>query len=367
MSAAAAIEVKGWCPGALQPMASGDGLLVRVRPWCGAFERDAMRALADIAEHLGNGHIDLTRRANLQIRGVRERDMPELQGVLARHNLLDRDPAIEAGRNIMVSPLAGWDAGERLDVRPIARELVGLLANDPALRGLPAKFGFLIDGGGAVSIAGERADLALVAVGDAVAVGRRGEWLGTTTPAAAAHAAQMLARGEQPALDPLDAVPPTASRRALGTLGNGVIGVAAPFGRLENSQLRQLAEIAESEIRLSPWRILYFKARSIDRARELGLIAATDHPLLRIDACPGAPACASATVDTRQLASRLAYRGMRGSIHVSGCAKGCARSAQAGLVLVGSDGRYGVVRNGTARDPFDNVVTAGEAEALADV
>ena len=37
MSMADAIEVKGWCPGALQPMPSGDGLLVRVRPWCGAF------------------------------------------------------------------------------------------------------------------------------------------------------------------------------------------------------------------------------------------------------------------------------------------------------------------------------------------
>ncbi len=36
MNSAASVEVKGWCPGALQAMQSGDGLIVRVRPFCGA-------------------------------------------------------------------------------------------------------------------------------------------------------------------------------------------------------------------------------------------------------------------------------------------------------------------------------------------
>jgi precorrin-3B synthase len=39
-----------------------------------------------------------------------------------------------------------------------------------------------------------------------------------------------------------------------------------------------------------------------------------------------------------------------GTVHVSGCPKGCAKSGPAELVLVGSEGRYGIVRNGTARD-----------------
>ena len=58
----------------------------------------------------------------------------------------------------MVSPLAGLDPAET-DVRAIARALVDLLAADADLRELPAKFGFLVDGGGPVSIAGERADI----------------------------------------------------------------------------------------------------------------------------------------------------------------------------------------------------------------
>ncbi|MBM3561417.1 MAG: hypothetical protein FJX53_16400 [Alphaproteobacteria bacterium] len=83
----------------------------------------------------------------------------------------------------------------------------------------------------------------------------------------------------------------------------------------------------------------------------LGLVVDRDDPILRIDACPGAPACRSSTVDTRRDARRLADKDFEGTVHLSGCAKGCARSAAADLVLVGIDGRYGVIRNGTAHDP----------------
>src|SRR5688572_15081216 len=103
MSVAAAFEVKGWCPGGLRPMPSGDGLIVRVRPWCGAFTLEQARGLADIAESLGNGHIDLTRRANLQIRGLSEERLPALHEALDRLGLLE----LEAARNVMVGPLAG--------------------------------------------------------------------------------------------------------------------------------------------------------------------------------------------------------------------------------------------------------------------
>ena len=96
MSFAAAIEVKGWCPGALRAMPSGDGLIVRVRPFCGAFGLDQASGLADLAERLGNGHIDLTRRANLQLRGLADENLPELHAALGRLGLLDPDAETEA-------------------------------------------------------------------------------------------------------------------------------------------------------------------------------------------------------------------------------------------------------------------------------
>lgn len=102
-------------------------------------------------------------------------------------------------------------------------------------------------------------------------------------------------------------------------------------------------------------------------AQEIGLIVNANDPILRIDACPGAPACRSSSVDTRRTARRLAASSFTGSVHVSGCAKGCARSAPADLVLVGEQGRYGVVHHGTARNLPERFAEAEDVGALLDV
>jgi precorrin-3B synthase len=335
-----AFDIKGWCPGGVRPMPSGDGLLVRVRPWCGAFTRAQAIGLADIAATLGNGHIDLTRRANLQIRGLREEGLPALHEALDRLGLLEDETA----RNVMVDPLAGPE------VRALASALGRALPE-----GRPAKFGALVDGGGPLSIAGERADIALCVTPEGVAVRVNGEWLGVTD----ADHAPSVAFGSRSSLAKMT-VMPVPGRRRLGRIGR-FKGLAVPFGRLEAAQLRTLAETAGvTEIRLSPWRALYVDA-AVDAP---GFIVDDNDPLLRIEACPGAPACASATVDTRADARRLAAMGFAGTIHVSGCAKGCARSTPADLVLVGKDGRYGVVRNGTARDPAGRAIAPDILAAL---
>lgn len=389
-------------------MQSGDGLLARVRPWCGALRLDEAKGLADAAERFGNGHIDLTRRANLQIRGLRDASVQGLQDAVERLGLVDRDAEAEAGRNIMVSPLAGIDSAEA-DIRPIARELAELLAGDTGLQRLPSKFGFLVDGGGAVSVAGERADISLKATGRMMAVGldtsAGTDWVGSTSVDEAAEVAAAVARifialtREQGRLRDLGEGPfgrlRAIVRKGLGPIGNlsvesrrliGVkglaVGIAAPFGRLEAHQLRSVTGLAgeagAQDIRLSPWRALYVGARDaaaaqklMKGAREIGLIVDAQDPFLRIDACPGAPACRSSSVDTRRTARQIAETAFAGSIHVSGCAKGCARSAPADLVLVGiqggEQGRYGVIRNGTARDLPQRIVDAGEAGVPFDV
>ena len=101
--------VKGWCPGARRPMESGDGLIVRVRPHGGSLPVASLGALADAASRFGNGQIDLTRRANLQIRGVTEAALGPLWDALARLGLLDDSAEAEAIRNIAINPLAGID------------------------------------------------------------------------------------------------------------------------------------------------------------------------------------------------------------------------------------------------------------------
>jgi len=350
MSVATAFEVKGWCPGALQPMPSGDGLIARVRPWCGAFTLMQARGLAEIAQRLGNGHLDLTRRANLQVRGLGEEGVPALHAALDRLGLLDPDPETEAARNVMVGPLADAEA------RAVAAQLSRALARDRRVATLPAKFGWLVDGGGPLSIIGERADIALYLTDPGMALRAAGQWLS----GGSVETAIELAFGARPALQEID-LTPQPGRRQLGRL-MGATGIAAPFGRLEAAQLSALVALAEtagaSEIRLSPWRALYIDA-VFEIPLQLGLIVDEVDPLLRVDACPGAPACGSATVETRGVARRLASS-FPGTIHVSGCAKGCARSAAADLTLVGEGGRFGVVRHGTTRDPFERTIDVDE-------
>lgn len=324
------VAVKGWCPGALRPMESGDGLLVRVKPRRSALSLDQAEGIAAIAARLGNGHIDLTRRANLQIRGLAEARMLALHESLDRLGLLDPDAQTEAARNIMVGPFAGPDA------RALAAELARHLDLDAA-----PKFGWLVDGP-PYSIVDQRADVALALVDDGVAVRRHGQWLGVAS--------------REEVLAPR---PTFSALRAIPVCGPHPAGIAAPFGRLEALQLHALVGLARqagaTEVRLSPWRALYFDV-PVTGAGSLGLIVDAEDPLLRIDACPGAPACQSASVDTRAAARRLAVKPFEGTIHVSGCAKGCARSAPADLVLVGEQGRYGVIHRGTTRDRVERYI-----------
>jgi precorrin-3B synthase len=402
-----AFEVKGWCPGALRPMQSGDGLIVRIRPRFGRFSPHELLVLADAARRFGSGHIDLTRRANLQLRGVSEASLPPLHDAIARLGLLDDSPDGEAVRNVMINPLAGIDPTEVLDVRPIGLELERRLASEKSLWALPSKFGFIVDGGGVLSLVEQRADVRLVAIAHgsktafAVGLGTRTgtEWLGSASSDAAATVAieiglafihvvsreprqrmrdlsdeglASIRSAMRSRLDTLPEVPRKADlplNRWVGLMelgaGRFAAGIAAPFGRVEADQLKKLADaivaLGGDEIRLSPWRALYVGLASRSSARSLvdaaardGLIIDPCDPLLQIEACPGAPGCQSTALDTRGDGRRMAgwlprFR-FAGTVHVSGCAKGCAKSGPADLVLVGSEGHYGVVRNGTARD-----------------
>ncbi len=62
-------EIKGWCPSLFEPMAAGDGLLVRIKPRVAGIGAAQLQKLADAAEAYGSGRIEITNRANFQLRG----------------------------------------------------------------------------------------------------------------------------------------------------------------------------------------------------------------------------------------------------------------------------------------------------------
>lgn len=396
---------KGWCPGARRPMQTGDGLLVRVRISCGAVPVALARRLALLSALHGNGEIDLSQRANLQLRGVTEASLTPLLDTLAGLGVLDATAEQEAVRNVLVSPLAGLDPG-CADAAGIGRQLERRLVADAALQGLPGKFAFTVDGGGVIPLGWTPSDISLCSEG----VGRRwvvrlagDDTLGAAVDSAAAvgslvrTAAAFLAERGRVGADKLrrmrDLVAERGIRRVLALClpqaavvdlplqppapraigqqrlrGDRVLAmVGLPFGRIKSEQLASLATAAEQEgipaLRLTPWRALFLPCASAESAsrilataEEAGLIVEAGDPRRAFDACPGFPACTSAETPAREDAQRLAAAlGARaiamGSIHVSGCGKGCARSAAADITLVGRAGRYDLVRRGTASGP----------------
>ena len=181
------MTIKGWCPGALRPMTSGDGLILRVRPPLSRLAPAQARGLAALAQGCGAGVLHLTNRANLQIRGVRPADLPALHAGLARLGLLDPSPEAEARRNLILCPF--HDAAEQT----VAARLGEALRAADGLA-LPAKFGFAVG----ASVA---ADIRILSLGEGMALAPQAAALGLpvatdrAVPAAMAMARWFIASG----------------------------------------------------------------------------------------------------------------------------------------------------------------------------
>ncbi len=381
-------RIKGWCPGAWRPMATGDGLLVRVRPRLGRLTRGQMLALCEAAEAFGSGLIELTSRANLQLRGVSEASWPGLMAFLVEQGLVAPDPHAERRPQLLLAP--DWRAGDA--THEAARLLQARIAELPAL---PAKMGIAIDAGEAPVLGEVSADLRIERsasgtlqprASGGLLVRADGQALGTPVDSVAA-AVEHLVRlahwfvdsgGRQsgrmrrheaplPAWAPASVPPAEAGPRlALGDHAWGrVFGL--PFGRAPASVLRAaiapaaLAPEASGAVRVAPWRRLLVEGA--EAVSVPGLLDDNRDPRLSMDACPGAPHCEQASVATLGLADRLSGR-VEGSVHVSGCAKGCARRQPAEVCLTGRAGRFDLIVGGRA-DGLPVATGLTEAEVLA--
>ena len=363
--------VRGWCPGALRPMLSGDGWVLRIRPRLARLTAAQVRTICAVAEAHGAGLIDLTNRANLQIRGLRDGALQAAQAHLAAAALLDDDPADEARRNILIAP--DWAEGDA--TARIARDLTARLGDLPAL---PGKVGFVIDAGPAPILSADPGDFRIergtsgrlilradgralglpVSVAEAAAaVLRLAHWFAASGGAEAGrmarHAAPLphWAAGTEAPAPPRTPIAP----------GGAALGL--PFGQVAARDLAALLQDSGAPaIRLTPWRVLVLEEVASAPPAQ-GFITDAADPALRTDACPGAPHCSQATVETRALARRLAPL-VAGRLHVSGCAKGCARPSAADVVVTGRAGAYDLALNARAGDPA--IATALAPETLPD-
>ncbi|MFI5930932.1 precorrin-3B synthase [Actinoplanes sp. NPDC051494] len=178
------------CPGALRLHDAADGPLARVRIPGGRISGDQLTALRELAAEWGDGHIELTSRANLQLRALRGAPAVQLAARLSAAGLLPSQTH-ELVRNIAASPLIGNPS--------LVTELDSALCADAVLAGLPGRFLFAVDSGaGDVAYS---ADVAVMPLSGEIAVLFAGRDMGLRVRAdqavpallAAAHAFLALA------------------------------------------------------------------------------------------------------------------------------------------------------------------------------
>jgi precorrin-3B synthase len=340
-------------------MMSGDGLVVRVRPRLGRLEASKVMALCALAERYGDGGLELTNRANIQIYGVAEDAHAAMIEELRGLALLDADAETEARRNILLTPF--WTAGDV--TQRLWETLVSRLSDLPAL---PPKMGFAIDTTAKSVLQNDPADIriergaeGLILRADGTSAGRpvseaeaipalieMAEWfMATRRPE---HRRMRALVAEQGVPEGWSIARPVEQEGAIspGATTGGAL-FALPFGRIAAARLVDLMRATQARaLRVTPWRMLLLEGAEPIEVPEV--ITGADDPLLHTSACRGAPACPQGTVETRDLARRLAAKGL--DLHVSGCAKGCARAAKAAVTLVGRDGLFDLVAEGCAWD-----------------
>jgi precorrin-3B synthase len=402
---------RGVCPGLSAPLPTGDGLLVRLRP-LGSIPLAAFSTLCALAGQCGNGIMEITARGSIQIRGLSAASAPRFAAEVATLGIAAQDDV-----PILINPLAGLAADDIIDASAFAAELRRELARRPFPVELSPKISVAIDGGNAVNLDGVAADIRLRArlwQGDALLQISVAGDAATAMPLgcvpvhngaeAAARLLDVLAKrgrnarardlvaaeGIAPFLSAVaglligestpDVIDPPAEIIGTHALREGYArGIALPFGNANACSLQGLIEVAEQA---GANRLIAAAGRTLiavglplaevsnfaAAAEQLGFITRPHDPRRRVIACAGAPFCASGHIATRALAPRLAemvaqlHDGLA-TIHLSGCAKGCAHSEKAALTIVGSPHGCALVADGAAQGTPFAVVTADELPA----
>ena len=326
------------CPGAIDVHHAADGGLARVRVPGGTLSAAQVDVLREAAIELGDGVLELTSRANVQIRGLAPGAEHELGARLRAVGLLP-STTHERMRNIIAAPLE--------DNQALVDALDTALCAVPESATLPGRF--LVTVGGAVS--GLSGDIGLV--GDALFLAGRDSGLRVSDPVdAVVTAARVFAgiRGDAWRLSEVDGgvrkitavlgvpgsarIEPTVTPVAPGAHGPVVVA-GVPLGRWD---ARLLAGVP---VRLTPWRSVVVPAGS-DTS---GLFTSPDSPWHGVSACTGRPGCAKSLADVRADATRwIEARTTPGRVHWSGCARRCGRPTGDVVEFVATGDAYEEIR-----------------------
>jgi precorrin-3B synthase len=357
--------VRGECPSVHQPFAEVDGALIRIRLPGGLLGSVQLRSVVAAARR--GTTLEITSRANLQIRGVGPAAGEGVTQLLVDGGVTAEGGAADGRRNVLSSPTAGCDRGELLDPRPLVTEVVARLVGHRGA--LSPKFGVIVDGGGTVHLRGLPHDVCLgatrhpggqlrleVCLGRALPTGERPGSVMLLLPAdlgrfvtaalevlnspplrpGSRMSALVTEFGHDEAIalvarragidleiaDPARLGPaPVPSARPLGILparqdGLSMVGAMPALGRLSADTLEQVGELAvasgQGDLRLTPWRSMLLTgvatadaASVLARLEDLGLVVDPADPAAHVVACAGNTGCPAGLTDAQGDGRRL--------------------------------------------------------------
>ncbi|MYV97482.1 precorrin-3B synthase, partial [Streptomyces sp. SID3343] len=354
------------CPGVVDATMADDGLIARVRLPGGRIDAARLGELAAVAREFGTGSLDLTARANVQLRGLTDADLPAVADALAAAGLLPTR-SHDRVRNILASPLAGRDPRALVNADTVVDAIDEALCASPDLAALSGRFLIAVDDGG-VPVATARQDITLLAVAadtfallvaghdttlrvptaraaEAVirtaraflsARASSGAWHVRELPTgAAAFAARLGGRkervdgvdgrtgraGRSPETDAADgtrARPVAASARRgdplIGTLaqsdGRHAVGALVPLGRLTQRHVAALVALG-GDVRITTTRGVVVRdvldpVATVAALEAAGLPCDPASPWRGVTACSGLGSCRRASTDVRAAATRHA-------------------------------------------------------------
>ena len=394
------------CPSLAAPMPTGDGLLARINTVDGSISPHHLRLVAEAAERHGNGILEVTRRGSLQIRGLTEESAPKFS-----QEVLASGINVRSGVPVETGPLAGLDPFELIDSRSTVGQLFDKIEKEDFRKLLAPKFSMVVDGGGQLSMTDVLADVRLTATETEVGAQWKVSVGGTETNArpvaivpndrAISLAIELLravvelgraARGKDLSAEKISQAcqavgveeigsperrrasadkqldTPESPRLPVGFFrlkaSRIAFGMALPFGQTTTEQIKIFSQIIERmgirELRLAFGHALLaicddetITNAAKRAAEQIGFIIDPQDARLRIVACAGAPACTSATIHTKDIATEIAIRGVlpeSGLVHVSGCEKGCSKPISPIISIIGTHDGARIVDDATGTE-----------------
>ncbi len=391
-----------FCPGILHAVPAKDGLLLRIRVPGGLIRSSQLSAIAELSTIFSDGQVEITSRANIQLRAIKPQSLAQVVEGLTSAGLF---PSREHDRvrNITASPFAGLDATELLDTRPLVQKLDDRLCADSEFAELHPKFSLALDGGGkwfsrekddlsmrALEVEGrlyfhlaiggvptgfgvatdQAVDCMLEAARICLRVARqfdvpvRGKNI-TAVPGAISRLIKNLSSFLVPCPPPKDSeVEAEVSVGVIRTSHAGLVSIvpSVPLGRLQAGQAQVISAMANdwgASLRLAPWRGIVLG--TIPEGPSFSVIAQLHTSGLSLDwkdgyrglsACAGSDGCEASLADVRahamSLANRLAGQDAKPgwSVNISGCEKQCAMRNGATSELVANESGYSLKLHG---------------------